>query len=120
MADHAAIEIEQPKRRAINRFDRRVSAHRYDTGGDALQNCFDIPAALIQLEVLPLEIEPRALEFPLAGGQLPGHRVESLDERSELISRLGLDAMIETTGADLTSPRRQQLHRAGDSLRQVQ
>ena len=70
--------------------------------------------------MLALELDRRALEPPPAGGQLAGHAVECVDQRSELVVGFRLDAMIEVAGADLVGRRRQHLHRTRDALGEVE
>ena len=59
-------------------------------------------------------------ELALARRELPGHRVERLDERAELVARLRLDPVIEMAGADLAGTRGEPLHRTRDALGQIQ
>ena len=119
-ADDRAIDFEEAQGRAVDRFDLPVGPERHDAGGDPLEHGLDVLAALVELLVLALEIEPRVLELALARRQLPGHRVERFDQRAELVARLGLDAVIEVAGADLARAGGEPLHRTGDALGQVQ
>ena len=119
-ADDRPIDLEQAERRAVDRLDLPVGSERHDAGGDPLEHGFDVLAALVELLVLALEIEARALELALAGGELPGHRVERLDERAELVAGLRLDSVIEVAGANLAGAGGEPLHRTRDALGQIQ
>ena len=68
---------------------RPVGANRHHAGRDALEDRLDVAAPLVELGVLALHLDPRSFEAPLAGRQLAGHRVEGLDQRAELVARLG-------------------------------
>ena len=89
-------------------------------GRDALEDRLGEPPALLDLGVLPLQVDGRLLEPAAAGGQLVGHAVEGVDQRPELVGRLALDAVLEVAGADLARRRRQQLDRPRDALGEVE
>ena len=118
-ADDRPVHLEQSKRRAVDRFDLPVGPERDDAGRDTLQHRFDVLAALVELLVLALEVEPRMFELALARRELPGHGVERLDERAELVARLRLDPVIEVAGADLAGTRRQPLDRTRNAFGQI-
>jgi len=103
-ADHCAIELQEAERGGVDGLDPAVDTDRHDAGRDPLEYRLDISAPLVQLQVLAFEIDPRSLQLPLTGGQLSGHRVERLDQRPELVARLGLDPVIQAAGADLPGP----------------
>ena len=117
---HVLVQPEQPNRRSIHRLDAPVRGNRHDTGRDPLEDRFEITAALFDLGVLLLEVQPRPFELLLTRGELAGHRVEGLDQRSELVPRLRLDAMIQASGTDFTCSGSQPLHRTGDPLGEIQ
>ncbi len=119
-ADDRPIDVEQPQRRAVDRLDLPFRIERDDARGDALEDRLDVLAALVELQVLPLEIQARVFELPLARRQLAGHRVERLDELPELVARLGLDAVVEMPGANLPCAGSQQLHGPRNPLREIQ
>ena len=84
---------------------RAVGPDRDDAGRDPFEHRLDVAAALVELGVLALHLDARALEAALARRQLPRHRVERLDQRAELVARLRLDPVIEVPGADLRARR---------------
>jgi hypothetical protein len=119
-ADHPGIHVEQPQRRSVDRFDAAVGVERHHSRGDALEHRLDVAAAFVELQVLPLEVEPGMLDLLLAGRQPAGHRVERLDERPELVAGFRLDPVIEVACADFARARRQPLHRPRDPLGEIQ
>src|SRR5262249_1109961 len=72
-----------------------VGANRDHAGGNPLEHGLDVSAALVELQILALEIVARLLQLALARRQLAGHRVEGLHERAELVTPLGLDPVIQ-------------------------
>ena len=99
---------------------RPVGADRHDPGRNPLQHRLDVSTALVELGVLPLHLDARAFEPALARGELARHRVERLDERSEFVTRLRLDAVVEMPGANLARAGREPPHGPRDPLRQVE
>ncbi len=118
--DDRAIDFEQAQGRPVDRLDLSLGPERHDASGDALEHGLDVLAALVELLVLALEIDTGVLEFALARRQLPRHRIERFDQRTELVPRLGLDAVIEMAGADLARAGGEQLYRTRDALGQIQ
>ena len=119
-ANHRAIDFEQPQRRRIDRLDLSLGSERDDAGRDPLEDGLDVLAPLVELHVLPLEIDARALELALAVGQLPRHRVERLDELTEFVARLRFDTVVEMAGADLPRAGREPLDRPRDALGEIE
>ena len=119
LADNRAGQAEQPRRRAVDRRHRAAGIDRHDAGRNALENRLDVAAALLHLEMLPLELDRRSVDLAAARRQLARHRVERVDERAELVVALRLDVLIQAAGADLAGGRREHQHRPRDPLRQI-
>jgi hypothetical protein len=88
-------------------------------GRDALEHRLDIPPPLVELGVLALH---SSAFVPGGAGSSPAPRprVERLDQRSELVARLRLDAVIEVAGSDLLGRRREHADRPRDALGEVE
>ena len=119
-ADDAGFDLEEPGRRGVDRADAAVGPDRHDPGGDPLEDGLDVAAALVELRVLPLHLDPRPFQPPLARRQLARHRVERFDQRPELVLGFRLDPVIEMAGADLARTGRQHADRPRDPLREIQ
>ena len=118
--DCVPLDPEQPHSRGVDGFDLPVRPDRHDTGGNPFENGFDVTAPLLDFEVLSLELQTRPFELLLAGRELPGHRVEGFDQRTELVAGFGFDAVIEAPRPDFPGARRQHLDRSGDAFREIQ
>ena len=108
LPDGVRVEAEQTPRRVVHR-RRCAPCASTEMTPVAMRSRIglDVAAAPLAFEVLALEID-RAIapaSRRLAASS-PAMRVERLDERTELVRRLRLDAMIEMAGADLPRGRR--------------
>ncbi len=57
-ADDRPVHFQQAKRRAVDRLDVPGRTKGHDAGGDPLEHRLDVLAALVELLILALEIEP--------------------------------------------------------------
>ena len=112
-------QAEQPRRRAVDRRHRAAAIDRHDAGRNPFQDRLDVAAALFHFEMLPFEIDRRAVDLPAARRQLARHRVERLDQRAELVVALRLHVLIQPARADFAGGRREHQHRPRDPLRQI-
>ena len=119
-AQRVGVEREQPPRHGVDDADAALRVEADDAGGDALEDGLEVAPPRVGLEALALEIEARSIEALLARRELARHRVERLDERAELVVRVGLDAVIEMAGADLAGAGGEPLHRPRDALGEEQ
>ena len=85
LADNRSIQTEQPGRRAVDGRDRARRVHRDDARRDALENRLDVAPPPFALLVFAFQLDRGAVDLAAAGGKLARHRVESLDERAELV-----------------------------------
>ena len=120
LAGHRRVDAEQPHRRGVRRANAAERVHGHHTGGDAIENRFDIVLSRFHVHVLAFELHRRSFQPPAAGGQLAGHAVERVDERAEFVLRLGDDAMVEMAGADFLGGGGEQLNGPRDPFGQIE
>ncbi len=113
------IEPQEARGGAVDHRHGVRGVDRHDARRDPFENRLDIAAAALDLDVLALELEGRAFDFPPGGRQLAGHGVERFGQGAELVVALRLDPLIQMPRADLARGGRQHEHGPGDPLRQV-
>ena len=84
--------------------------------GDALEDGLNMPAALLEGDVGGAELTAGCFDLAAARFQFLGHAIERSHQIADLVGRVHLHAVIQTSARDLLRRLRQRRHRAGYQL----
>ena len=110
---------EDSHHRGVNAIHRAAFVHGENPGGNIFQNCFHQPAPLFDFIDCVLQAAIEILNLFAALGELRGHLVERVHQRTQLVLRLHRHPVIEVPLRNL--PRRfgQRSDRHGNLLREI-
>ena len=81
--------------------------------GDAFEDGLNMPAALLEGDVGGAELTAGCFDLAAARFQFLGHAIERSHQIADLVGRVHLHAVIQTSARDLLRRLRQRRHRAG-------
>ncbi len=100
--------------------DRSAPIDRQKTGGDRIDDRFDIGPAAIQLDIGVPQSQVGLLKLRFTPLQILRHPIERLDQRPNFIGRLGIDLHRQVALGDCFGRFRQPLNRNGDPTRHIE